>query len=68
MVRTITAAALLLLTLGIGIAVPYPPVTPASQVPVCPEDAVAVGYGDYVGGIGWDRYQCIAIDDIVTGS
>lgn len=29
----------------------------------CPEDAVAVGYGDYSGGY-WSAYECIALDDL----
>lgn len=36
----------------------------ALRVPVCPEDAVAVGVGDYTGGWGWSTYRCVALDDL----
>lgn len=35
-----------------------------NRVPVCPEDAAAVGTGDYVGGVGWSAYHCEALDDL----
>jgi hypothetical protein len=41
-----------------------PPTAWPVHVPICPEDAVAVGHGDYVAGFGWDSYQCIALDDL----
>lgn len=35
-----------------------------TNVPVCPEDAVAVGTGEYTGGVGWSEYHCEALDNL----
>ena len=34
---------------------------------LCMEDEVIVGRGDYVGGKGWTRYKCEALDDLTEG-
>lgn len=57
-IRTALAVAIIILAYAVAVAITRP------QVPVCPEDAVAVGQGDYVGGVGWSSYHCEALDDL----
>lgn len=35
-----------------------------THVMLCPEDAVIVGRGEYTGGVGWDTYECVPLDDL----
>lgn len=39
-------------------------VAPSDPAPVpCPEDAVALGFGDFENGL-WERYECTPVDDL----
>jgi hypothetical protein len=57
-IRTAVAIAIIILAWAAAVVLTRP------TQPVCPEDAVAVGYGDYVGGVGWSEYHCEALDDL----
>ena len=35
---------------------------PAPQIPLCQEDEIIVGTGDF-DGTYWEEYQCVAADD-----